>query len=1411
MEPPDTGGSGSLEGHIAIPEEFKLDPELDEIWTLYTEENEEKYFRKYIRSFVQSWEKSVCPNWELLTSSTLDGHHVDGPALSDLPDELLPALSKFLFVGKDEAEQGTVDVKTVQEMRQIVVCLTIVCRRLDNIPLVGSMAFVTQLTQTVTLLLQHLLQMESSFFAQPKKPASAGKRKKQQQTNQAKETPSLRSEIIDFIVSSCHFLESVYDPGFRWRTFLGGKATSPGPPTPSQDWSCPVMLHQETVPFLYESFETALADRFPDLGVEMLTVFGAVISGSRHNALRAISPATSKMLLKTVQRSETTSPELHISAIYCSAKSMQLLYLTPVEERQLDLIPVIQQYQQILQALNEKDNVNLEILIEGIAVMTRILDIENPMELKVALSKNGTIEVLLKILQECRLPDDAKKALLPVIINRITLLMSGCSVASERMATKNGYSRLFDIVNSMGPPDSNTLHSVLSMATPGEDPTVGSKTIHNVKPVIYLIRWISTTDYENPTQQIWLTESLNSLCNANIQNRMLCCQNGVVVELIDTLKNHRRLDPSSAIELLKTVENLGAHSISPFELKQLIGLLQEDQDDKFPYKSHVIHVISSIAKGNGYAFCRNYFDIAWDAQGITVPNLRQWAGPTHGFSFHCWLRLDGFHSSHPVRRQLYSIYSAGGNGFEAFVTMDGVLVTAVAFKKEYLAVPLEEFPLNDEKWHSVDIVHSSAKRPFGSSHLQIWIDGTKRIDCGLKFPTVGSADPLSYCQIGSPLCRGNIPALNPEVLNTKTTLKEGIRDAIKIGLPGVFHLPQTISKQVVGNSNDSHVRWTLIGLEDQLWGKPVGLAGQLGMICVFQDALTPNQVRLLHELGPNRGLAFVQGEDHPDVIDFMNKLVFFYSARAVQNTNTCPNLHQPNLYESQVFVPSHSVQDIKDVINCIGGVQILFPLLEAAEFAIPDPKTTEATLMSLKSLDQEDVGWEVLPSSSFSDWKLEQNPVSGFLTLVKNLVSNHTVNTEQLMRGGGIPIIGSLLQKAKSFLIDVNVLMAAQLMVEMVSSTKDQKLMYQIYHSILFDFRIWSKSEFHVQIGHIQYLSTLVKEDRKFFRKKFGVQFFLDVVRAHYAISPTSLSDDDCKTIRMSLFGLVKYFLQKEVTAKEVIPIVTFMLAVKDSELLHEIVDVISHYLMSKGAKDQMFLVMHESKRADLFYCLLLDDNICNEENHLRLNFLTLLSILLRSNKVSTRHKSRMNLQDPGYLGYLHLRFKMATSAVTMSEACMMFDQMALFDDFFTYQGILGLVHHLQWASLDIKLEIARRLMSCLFAKPDTPSQFAKQVGWQDCIARLLVKKMLKPELEQSIVSIDDVISLDENVSLDDSNISPTHQFIEKATKPYLPQPAVDRIGEVADNATKVVTDTTKMVSFLYFRQFKNLLFFFQR
>ncbi|XP_023343492.1 uncharacterized protein LOC111712961 [Eurytemora carolleeae] len=85
---------------------------------------------------------------------------------------------------------------------------------------------------------------------------------------------------------------------------------------------------------------------------------------------------------------------------------------------------------------------------------------------------------------------------------------------------------------------------------------------------------------------------------------MLCSVHGLIKDLVETLKVHQRLQKSSAEYLLKLIEHLGQHSLSAGELKLLIRfLITQDEDDEeeeavqFPYKSHIIHILSSMAKG----------------------------------------------------------------------------------------------------------------------------------------------------------------------------------------------------------------------------------------------------------------------------------------------------------------------------------------------------------------------------------------------------------------------------------------------------------------------------------------------------------------------------------------------------------------------------------------------------------------------------------------------------------------------------------------------------------------------------------------------------------------------------------------------------------------------------------------------
>lgn len=116
-------------------------------------------------------------------------------------------------LGKDECEQGAISLQSVENSKLLLKCLIILCRNPDNIPLVSSMSFIQLITQMDSLLLQHLLEMESMFFGGGRSKAKA---------IQA-QTQKLRTEIMGFIEESCHLLECIYDPYFRWRVFLFGK------------------------------------------------------------------------------------------------------------------------------------------------------------------------------------------------------------------------------------------------------------------------------------------------------------------------------------------------------------------------------------------------------------------------------------------------------------------------------------------------------------------------------------------------------------------------------------------------------------------------------------------------------------------------------------------------------------------------------------------------------------------------------------------------------------------------------------------------------------------------------------------------------------------------------------------------------------------------------------------------------------------------------------------------------------------------------------------------------------------------------------------------------------------------------------------------------------------------------------
>lgn len=123
--------------------------------------------------------------------------------------------------------------------------------------------------------------------------------------------------------------------------------------------------------------------------------------------------------------------------------------------------------------------------------------------------------------------------------------------------------------------------------------------------------------------------------------------------------------------------------------------------------------------------------------------------------------------------------------------------------------------------------------------------------------------------------------------------------------------------------------------------------------------------------------------------------------------------------------------------------------------------------------------------------------MAAFLLLVKNFIQNHPVNQESLVQCHGPAIIGALLQKVgaatkgsipqssgtfpkedaraaslpshpwqvSGSLLDMSTLMASQILMEQVASEGSGLLLHLLYQHLLFDFRIWSNSDFAVRLG----------------------------------------------------------------------------------------------------------------------------------------------------------------------------------------------------------------------------------------------------------------------------------------------------------------------------------------------------------
>ncbi|XP_074640856.1 neurobeachin-like protein 1 isoform X2 [Tubulanus polymorphus] len=1271
--------------------EVQEDEKLYQVWMFYMAKNTPKYFKEYVNCFLQRYQEFIDIDFLHLD----EGFTEEGPHLTRLPEGILQIISKDLQQYSDQENLDvTIDVANIVE--SLTKCLIIICRNLDNIAFVASCEFVAQLVNVTTKV---ILKMASENI---------------QHVN----------SLTSLVKHVLHFFECMYDPYLIWRKRLKGWKVDP-----KRLRLRPAVLHVEIVPFFYECFSGVCLD--VDIQIRLLNVFGAIMSGSQHNALQAISPATLDVCMQLLSKRDAqgqTNEQKHDLAslkdhLYkCVVLIVQILSACSPDQRQVEVNHVFDMYvQTILKfAEDQEEGYKKYVLIKMLESVNDMMNCKMKDSLQEVFIESKLSRILVNMLGDCKLGGEDAQTLALTVLDVLMKLMQGKANARKLFKQIVGVTKFVEVLKSLGQPSKQLLKAVLNMAVECEFTWVDNvhHILQNAQATLALVYWLP--DIHSYELQNWLSNHLLSLCSDTYHNRMLSCKDSMIGAIINAFHREKQIDSKAIGNLIKLLESLGSYSITATELKLLIHVLQVPD---MPYMSPLMHAMGIMARQDGRQAALHYFDFTEAKSGIALPTIKKLPG--NGFTFHAWLCLEDaritddstVHRFDSHRRMLYSFIGTNGAGFEAFFTMDCTLIIAVITKKDYLTITLTDCALNDQHWHCVDIVQCNARRPFSQSQLSVFIDGKLKLTSQFKYPTV--TEPLIKCCIGH--TGSSIPGHkgNYEILQyTGATTSKPRATSFKFSLP----LPH-----LSGGSQNSAVNTIPLGNEDSVWGSPISLQGVLGSVCVFHDILHPSHVKALYALGPNHMTVF-HLED-AEISELGNRLMIYYNAKAYKD-GICVDQSGNHLH-GYITGGQCSRTDIKDVINCIGGVQVLFPLLEQVVYIQREEPNMPSPVDKSDNFDDND-DWVVLPSSSQTDSLLDHNPVAAFLTMLRSLIQTSFVNQETLVRVHGMATIGALLQKVDPRLIDVHVLMASQLLVEAVAHC-NKPLLYSIYQYLLFDFRIWSRSEFPVKIGHIQYLSTIIKDDRKFFRKKYGVQFMLDIIRTHYSQADSErcrLTKEDLHSIRAALFGLIKYYLAKDIKHDEVKYIMAFVHSVNKEDLMLDMVTFLCGLLENHGNNDQLYLLLFEPDVGETLYSLLVKKSYTAV---LREKVLKMISLLLKTDKVYDKSKYRIRLQEVGFSGMISLMQGMQNSSAVLNQ---LFDLIIGIDLPYALEGALSVIELIPHDAVYLKLEISRKILATLFMKPGAPKLFAKQLGWQESLVNLFIMQLKQMNEPLNLVSL---------------------------------------------------------------------------
>ena len=693
-----------------------------------------------------------------------------------------------------------------------------------------------------------------------------------------------------------------------------------------------------------------------------------------------------------------------------------------VEKTALDFTVVIADCLETFSKLKPSSKVGVEILVQMLNAFTNICNFDARGYTSSCLIDLHMVSLLSNHLNICI---DSKVD--PESCNQFTISLFRSLRSLSRFSKPDKSSQLivewpdlFAVVRKINEPSQSVLDSCLSLSHP-EDVIPGSPHTLVARELILWLPQLNKELQENLSERIFLYLFDKKTGDLDL---LTCSQH----EIVDTVLNvvvDERLTDLAFVRLLETLHKIGTISLTSMQLKKLISLCRPTDDRNLP--SHALFLLQSLRlmlRPTSEPRPGAIFAFHSPGHSIHVQKLHRLPHRS-SFSLFLWLRF----TATPATRTIFRIATKTGCSVECEINSNGLLlITQSSPKGSHILARLDASTLVSEtKWHNLCIVFT----------------------------------PVGMLASGKVLCYVDGKQIYEPVFGSKLSLTT----------EGASSLPSAL--------------WN--GLKDLLSNFKIGDVGfernngswLMGDVFIFDQAIGQDQIQTIGRT-PFSEISLLSQTSKMTV-----KPIAHYTARCYNKTNQVLDDLTGNGYCALCNIDTFNVFDVRDMFGCIGGPGVLFPFIYyAASRRTGDPnseKEKAATMMSGS------LGRKI--SGAHGDSNTIVSCCFSCLTeLFTGLSCRSTIAAiNWMLSNEGCASLGHLLSKLPADYINVDVLTAVQMLidrlyaehVEVISSEGAQKmgdqqeaiasslqqLLHQLYQHVLFNFDIWGKADYVVQVG----------------------------------------------------------------------------------------------------------------------------------------------------------------------------------------------------------------------------------------------------------------------------------------------------------------------------------------------------------